>query len=401
MRRHCRALHCKLPHTRSSLRAPADNHAMFHLRAFLHQALPAIWQQRGWAARLLWPLSRLYAWAWRKRQRQAALVPPQRLPVPVLVIGNVIAGGAGKTPTCIAVVRHFLHMGIGVGVLSRGYGRSASAPACLAISPQTPAEHAGDEPLLIQRHTGAPVVVCANRLQGARHLLQLHPHTQLLVCDDGLQHLALPRDGEICVMDERGIGNGWLLPAGPLREPWPRRSTMLLRIAASQTASASAPAQPALPLPAGQATFCAQRALADAAINAAGQCQALAQWAQARQAVVALAGIAQPERFFAMLRATGLQVVATAALPDHADAPDMLEQAHRLLAHNAPLLCTEKDAVKLWSHLPHAWAVPLQLQPEQAFFDALAQWWQQQAQASAQAHCPHTNPVPGAARPQP
>lgn len=356
---------------------------MFSLRAFLHQTLPTVWQRRGWAARLLWPLSRLYAWGWRRRQRQAAQAPTPSLPIPVLVIGNVIAGGAGKTPTCIAVVQHFQCLGVRVGVLSRGYGRQASAPACLTINAQTPAEHAGDEPLLIQRQTGVPVVVCAQRLQGARHLLQQYPDTQLLICDDGLQHLALPRDGEICVMDERGIGNGWLLPAGPLREPWPRRSTLLLQIAAPRTtqADASKLAPAPLPTPPGQAVYHAQRALADSALRADGQRQSLADWVQADQAVAALAGIAQPERFFNMLRAAGLQVASTAALPDHANSAELLQHARHLLAQGLPVLCTEKDAVKLWPQLPQSpqlWAVPLVLQAEPEFFAALEDWWQQQ-----------------------
>ncbi|MDO4794669.1 MAG: tetraacyldisaccharide 4'-kinase [Brachymonas sp.] len=362
---------------------------MFALRAFLHQALPAVWQRRGWAARLLWPLSRLYAWGWRRHQRQAAQAPAPRLPVPVLVIGNVIAGGAGKTPTCIAVVQHFQRQGLRVGVLSRGYGRQATAPACLEVDGSTPAEHAGDEPLLIHRHTGAPVVVCAQRLQGARQLLQWHPDTQLLVCDDGLQHLALPRDGEICVMDERGIGNGWLLPAGPLREPWPRRSTILLQIASPYTAPADTSQRtPAtLPIPPGQAACHARRSLAEHALRADGQRHALADWAQAGQAVTALAGIAQPERFFSMLRAAGLQVASSAALPDHASSAELLQHAQCLLAQGLPVLCTEKDAVKLWPHLsqrpqapqsPQLWAVPLALQAEPAFFTALNDWWQAQ-----------------------
>lgn len=369
---------------------------MFSLRAFLHRTLPTIWQRRGWAARLLWPLSRLYAWGWHRHQRQAAQAaaqaPTPALPVPVLVIGNVVAGGAGKTPTCIAVVQHFQSQGVRVGVLSRGYGRQASAPACLAIDWHTPPEHAGDEPLLIHRHTGAPVVVCAQRLQAAQHLLQQHPDTQLLVCDDGLQHLALPRDGEICVMDERGIGNGWLLPAGPLREPWPRRSTVLLQIASPHTTAAT------LPIPPGQVAYRAQRTLADSALRADGQRQSLAGWVQSGQAIAALAGIAQPERFFNMLRAAGLHVANTAALPDHASSDELLLHAQSLLAQDLPVLCTEKDAVKLWSHLPQLpqtpqlWAVPLVLQTEPGFFAALDDWWQQQ-------QAQHHRPVAGSAAP--
>ena len=196
---------------------------MPRIQAFLHRTLPAIWQSRNWAACLLWPLSLLYGAVWRSKQRRALRQPAAPLPIPVLVVGNVIAGGAGKTPTTIAVVQHFQSLGVAVGVISRGYGRRSDAPECMAVAASSAAADVGDEPLLIHRRTAAPVAVCAKRVQAAHALLQQHPQTQLLICDDGLQHLALPRDGEICVMDERGIGNGWLLPAGPLREPWPRK----------------------------------------------------------------------------------------------------------------------------------------------------------------------------------
>ena len=337
---------------------------MFHLRAFLHRALPAAWQQRGWVARLLWPLSCLYAWIWRKQQRRAAQHAHAPLSVPVLVIGNVIAGGAGKTPTCISVVQHFSRMGLRVGVLSRGYGRHPSAPACLSVNTATPAEHAGDEPLLIHRHTGVPVVVCAQRLQAARQLLHQHPDTQLLVCDDGLQHLALPRTGEICVMDERGIGNGWLLPAGPLREPWPRAVDLVLF---TETPSAHGGAGQPAPTSAGQhpPTFTATRRLADDALRADGSRVPLAELQG--QPLSAVAGIARPEAFFAMLRAAGLTLARTQALPDHYD----FNSWQRPPDKRETLICTEKDALKLWRHDPAALAVPLVLDVPAAFFTAL------------------------------
>ena len=343
---------------------------MSALSTYLHHTLPHVWQRRGWAARLLWPLSLLYGAVWHSKRRHAARHTAAKLPVPVLVIGNVIAGGAGKTPTAIAVVQHFQKMGVAVGVVSRGYGRSADAPACLSIAAHTSAQEGGDEPVLIHQRTAAPVVVCAQRVQAAQALLAQCPATQLIVCDDGLQHLALPRDGEICVMDERGIGNGWLLPAGPLREPWPRRTTFLLHTAPPQSPAA------APPLPANQPTYQARRRLADAAVQAKGKQHLLADWAHAQQPVAALAGIAQPERFFAMLRHAGVQLHTTQALPDHASVAQMQAAAQRLLATGLPLLCTEKDAVKLWPALPQVWAVPLQLLPEARFFDDLTAWWQ-------------------------
>ena len=343
---------------------------MSALSTYLHRTLPQVWLRRGWVARLLWPLSLLYGAVWRSQQRAAKRQPAVRLPVPVLVIGNVVAGGAGKTPTAIAVVQHFQRMGVAVGVVSRGYGRRGDAPACLSITATTSAQNGGDEPVLIHWRTHAPVVVCAQRVQAAKTLLAQFPATQLIVCDDGLQHLALPRDGEICVMDERGIGNGWLLPAGPLREPWPRRTTFLLHTAPPQSPDAVPP------LPAQQATYQAQRRLADAAVQADGKQHPLAAWAHAQQPVAALAGIAQPERFFAMLRKAGMQLRATQALADHASAAQMHAAAQRLLATGLPVLCTEKDAVKLWPALPQVWAVPLQLLPEARFFDDLTAWWQ-------------------------
>ena len=342
---------------------------MPRIQAFLHRTLPAIWQSRNWAACLLWPLSLLYSAIWHRNKRRALSPAPAPLPVPVLVVGNVIAGGVGKTPATIAVVQYFQSLGVAVGVISRGYGRRADAPACMAVTATSAAADVGDEPLLIHRRTGAPVAVCAQRVQAAHTLLQQHPQTQLLVCDDGLQHLALPRDGEICVMDERGIGNGWLLPAGPLREPWPRRTTMLLHTAP--------PASPACAptLPAGQAAYSAKRQLASHAIQANGQSTPLGEWATSQQPVVALAGIALPERFFTMLAATGLHLHACHALPDHANTADIQNLVSTLLASGLPLLCTEKDAVKLWPVFPQVWAVPLELTPEAAFFEALQQWW--------------------------
>lgn len=335
-------------------------------RAWWHRTLPRIWQTRNTAARLLRPLSVLYGRvAARQRQRSLEFAHAP-LPVPVLVVGNVVAGGAGKTPATMAIVRHFQTLGVAVGVVSRGYGRSPQAPACLAVTADTDAGMAGDEPVLIHLRTGAPVVVCADRTRAARELLALFPATRLILCDDGLQHYALPRDGEICIIDERGIGNGWLLPAGPLREPWPRKTDLVLESAA--------PVSP-VPYPAGQAVYRAQRSLHTHAVRGDQQQHALDAWVQAGQPVIAVAGIAQPERFFHMLEATGLVLAARHALPDHAshDAYSALARTYQGMA--LPVLCTEKDAVKLWDCMPQAWAVPLLLEPERAFFAALSAWW--------------------------
>jgi tetraacyldisaccharide 4'-kinase len=321
-----------------------------HLSAWLHQQLPRVWTSRGLFAWLLWPITFVHAavlaarsLVWRMGWRQA-----HRLPVPVIVVGNVVAGGAGKTPLTMALVQHLQQRGWQVGVISRGHGRQTRDTR--AVMPDSLPADVGDEPLLIRQKTGAPVWVAAVRAEAGRALLQAHPEVNLLVCDDGLQHWALARDLEICVMDERGVGNGWLLPAGPLREPWPRPVDLLLHTGHNG-------------LPGG---FQAQRQLAPMAHDAQGRSLALS--SLIGQPVDAVAGLARPEAFFAMLRATGLQLQQTTALPDHFD------YAHGVpAATDRPLLCTEKDAAKLWQHQPEALAVPLVLTPEAAFWQALNQ----------------------------
>lgn len=330
----------------------------------LHTTLPRLWLQRG---PKVWPLLPL-AWLY------GALVGLRRLAfargwlasghpgVPVAVVGNVVAGGVGKTPTTLALVQHLRTRGLNVGVVSRGYGRQDGGVR--EVQPDSLAHEVGDEPLLIAQRSGVPVWVGASRLQAAQALRQAHPEVQVLVCDDGLQHLALQRDLEICVMDERGAGNGWLLPAGPLREPWPRAVDLLLytdgrTLPAAGTETFSAH------------TFSARRSLAAEAVNGHGERRALAQWAG--QPVDAVAGLARPEAFFDMLRAQGVQLAHTEALPDHADF------AHwRLPTTGHALLCTEKDAVKLWRQHPQAWAVPLVLAPEAGFLGAIDAWLQGQ-----------------------
>ena len=189
------------------------------LRAFIEHRLRAAWQRRGPLAVLLWPLSRLYG-ALAARQRAVDASKAVRLSVPVVVVGNVIAGGAGKTPTTLAIVQHLKARGWRPGIVSRGHGRASSD--CREVGPGADPQDVGDEPLLLRRRADVPVFVAPRRAEAGRTLLAAHPACDILVCDDGLQHVALARDVEICVFDARGIGNGWLLPAGPLREPWPR-----------------------------------------------------------------------------------------------------------------------------------------------------------------------------------
>ncbi len=296
---------------------------------------------------LLLPISWLFAAlvALRRELYQRGFYKPETLPVPVIVVGNVMVGGVGKTPITMALVNHLKAQGWRVGILSRGYGRKTSST--LAVSPTSNPHKVGDEPLLMARTCEVPVFVGHSRVDAGRALLKLHRDVQVLVCDDGLQHLALARDLELCVFDERGVGNGHLLPAGPLREAWPR---MPLCIPTSHQEV------PCLVVnSSGKAAvdeFAVQRRLADYAVQADGSRRSLSSWWDTP--VQALAGIAKPEVFFAMLREQGLNVVHTQALADHAD----LHTLH-IDATQGDVLCTEKDAAKLWAHHPKAWAVPL------------------------------------------
>lgn len=348
--------------------------------AGLQQALLRAWTGRGVLAWALTPLALIYATllALRRLAYRRQWLRSERVGVPVLVVGNVVAGGAGKTPTVLGVVAHLQARGWQVGIVSRGYGRKGDGYQAVE-SHSSPAE-VGDEPLLLQRKTGVPVFVGRKRAEAARALLAAHPQTQLIVCDDGLQHYALYRDVEICVLDGRGTGNGWLLPAGPLREPWPlqplvqagqRGNTLLLQTGAS-----------ALP------GYLAERRLATYSVGIDGDAQPLsALTAPGAPPVMAVAGIAQPETFFSMLRASGLVLQKTMALPDHYD----FDSWSRTIDGGYTVICTEKDAVKLWQHVPTARAVPLLQTAPPAFYAALDRALQ--AHRPAPVSSPHGHPT--------
>lgn len=314
------------------------------------------WLTRGGLACLLWPLAQLYGLVVRLRRAlyRRGILPSERFPVPVVVVGNVVAGGAGKTPLVIALVRHLQARHVAVGVVSRGYGRSGTG--CIEVTPAAPLGQTGDEPALVHRATGAPVFVAGKRAEALRALLAAHPKTAVVVCDDGLQHYALRRDIEIAAFDDRGAGNGWLLPAGPLREPWPGRQHEGLDLVLH---TGQRPAFEG---------FTSSRHLADDAWSPGGGQVALA--GLRGRPVTALAGIANPQAFFGMLEDRGLVLEAAIALPDH----HVFSAADLAGLQGRTVLCTEKDAVKLFA-LPAAaglqlLAVPLVFSPEPAFFAA-------------------------------
>jgi len=335
----------------------------------LQNTLQKAWVRRGPLACLLWPVAQLHAGAvvLRRWLYQQGILKSWRAEVPVIVIGNVVAGGAGKTPLVMVLVKHLQATGRQPGVVSRGYGRQGDG--CLEVLPQLPASLCGDEPLLIRQSTGAPVFVARQRIDAVRALLAAHPQTDLIVCDDGLQHLALQRDLNIAVFDERGIGNGWLLPAGPLREVWPPKNNRKQRPGPQSVAPVD------LLLHTGQtaafAGFQSHRTLADNAIAADGTQVPLD--SLKGEALVAVAAIASPDAFFSMLRQRGLTLARTEALPDH-DSFDDDSNPDALWQPGQRLLCTEKDAVKLFARYPDAGqqllAVPLVFTPEPGFIQA-------------------------------
>ena len=332
-----------------------------------------IWQTRSAAAWALLPVSLLYGAlvALRRLLYRTGTLKSEHPGRPVVVVGNVIAGGAGKTPVVIALVRHLQARGLHPGVISRGYGRAQHD--CREVMPDSLPTDVGDEPALIARSLAStnskanpkanstgpavPIFVAPHRTGAASALLAAHPHTDVIVCDDGLQHLALQRDIEVCVFNDQGIGNGFLLPAGPLREPWPRAVDLVL-----YGGSAPPPARASSPR---QSAFALQRSLAPCALRSDGTRVPLVHLVG--QPLHAIAAVARPGDFFAMLRAQGLTLDHTEGLPDHYDfnswkgMPDKRNQ----------LICTEKDAVKLWAFRPDALAVPLELAIDPRFFDAL------------------------------
>ena len=260
---------------------------------------------------------------WLKNKRQCKPLPG----VCVVVVGNITAGGSGKTPLVIHLCHLFKKAGLVPGVVSRGYGRQERGMRL--ASPASSPEVVGDEPLMIVRRTGVPVVVAANRCEAARAILK--KNVNVIISDDGLQHHRLPRDIEICVIDaSRGFGNGLLIPAGPLREPVERLGTVDYVIV--NDGSMSLPED----IDAHQMTMISGhlRSMEDA------QAWRLSQFAGCK--VNAVAGIGNPDRFFRLLRKARIKVI------EHAFADHYVysESDFSSMDNNLPIVMTEKDAVK-------------------------------------------------------
>lgn len=334
--------------------------------------LEAAWWRTDGAAPA-WPLRWLAALFGRLVERRRedhrrGRRPVERLDVPVIVVGNRIVGGAGKTPTTLALVDALRTAGRRPGVISRGHGRKGSAPQ--AVRPEATPRDVGDEPLLIARRSRVPVWVGRDRVAAGRALRAAHPEVDVIVCDDGLQHLRLARELEVVVFDRRGAGNGRLLPAGPLREPIDAATS-----AHRQWVLYNAPA-PSTRLPGHLAArgLGAPMPLADWHAGVAPQ-DGWQRWAG--RPAWALAGIGAPQRFFDDLRGAGVVLPPQQALaqPDHAtyDTLPWPDSA-------TDLFVTEKDAVKLAPSRVAAerpatrvWVVPLRYTLPPALVDALLQ----------------------------
>lgn len=307
---------------------------------------PAFWQHRGVAAALLLPLASLFGVL--ARRRRAALVA-QALPVPVVVVGNIAVGGSGKTPVVDWLVGVLRAAGMQPGIISRGHGGRVAGVA--VVPPDGDPTLYGDEPVLLARLTGVPVVVGRDRVAAGRELLCRHPGCDVIVSDDGMQHYRLGRAVEIAVVDEATLGNRYLLPAGPLREPLERLATVDLVVAHGTLSPALRAAAGTVPIVAMQLQGGLLHAVADPARTL--------EPSQLRGCEVhAVAGIGRPQRFFDQLAAQGMVVIAHPFPDHHAFTPADLD-----FGDARPILMTAKDAVKCRHFAPQAcWEYPVRAQ---------------------------------------
>lgn len=301
---------------------------------------------------MLWPASLLFgALAWCRRWAyRLRILPSYRASVPVIVVGNIVAGGSGKTPLVLWIAEFLAKRGRKPGIVSRGYGATIRVPRAATILSE-PAD-VGDEPVLLARRSGCPVWVGADRVAALEALKLRHPEVDVVILDDGLQHYRLRRDVEIAVVDARLFGNGWLLPAGPLRE-LPSRLRSVGAVVAHGTDGVKG------------YEMRLEGALVRRFTDASDR-RPLVSFAGRK--AHAVAGIGDPERFFGMLRKAGLQVLAHPFPDHHPFVPRDLAFGDGL-----PVVMTEKDAVKLRGEAqPGWWVLPVHTRMDPAFGDWLA-----------------------------
>lgn len=312
--------------------------------------------RRGFIALLLWPLSKLYGALLNFRFGLYIMgyKPQKRMTVPVIVVGNIFIGGTGKTPMVIWLVEFLRMHGWNPGVISRGYG--ADSETVREVNENALATEVGDEPLLIAQSTACPIMVGRQRAAVAEHLLAQHPSVDIIISDDGMQHYGIARDVEILMFDQRGIGNGFLLPAGPLRETAARRRDFtILNSSLDQ-------------IPVGIGESILQMRLQPGILTQLADSQSKSELIKMRgKKILAAAGIGHPQRFFELLASHGLEFEPM-PLPDHFTyTSDLFQQKDAEI-----ILITEKDAVKCrqlagLKEDQRIWVVPVSAQIDAQF----------------------------------
>jgi len=311
----------------------------------LDAGLQRLWYGPAWRSLPLWPLEAIFRLlvALKGALYRVGVLRAQRMPVPVIVVGNITVGGTGKTPVTAWLAEQLTLRGHKVGVLLRGYGGDHAGEALVVTAEDDPVV-VGDEALLHARRGPHVVVIDTDRVAAAN--LATAMGAEVLVCDDGLQHLRLARDVEIAVLDaSRGLGNGHLLPAGPLREPAGRLEKVDAVVLTDRGGGVAAGTNLGLRTP---LRVEARLRLGDAVNLVTGVRRSLESFAGAP--VHAVAGIGHPEAFFSALAAAGITVTSH-ALRDHAS----LIPAALPFAVDATVLMTEKDAVKCTGYAQPGW----------------------------------------------
>ena len=326
----------------------------------MQQLIHRIWYHNHWAKWLFLPLSWLFGVVSMLRRLMFSLgiQHATTLPVPVIVVGNITAGGSGKTPTVIYLIELLRQQGYTPGVISRGYG--VEIQGCIAVNVGAKAIDVGDEPVMIVARTQVPMVVGAKRVDAANMLLA-NNDVDVIISDDGLQHYALARDIEIALVDgERRYGNQCLIPAGPLREGLWRLKSVDFIINNGGPAQQNEVLMSLTPGPLVQVSQSDSEPLPIA------------------QDVVAMAAIGNPQRFFNTLTQLGYNLANTVEFTDHQ--AFSATELHRLSGEH-PLVMTEKDAVKCRDFAEsHWWYLPVNAKLTPEFDHALLSQLQQVAQ---------------------
>ena len=325
------------------------------MATFTHQLIQHAWHKKNllfYAA--LVPLSWLFGGlvAARRGLYKCAILKSYALPVPVIVVGNVSMGGTGKTPVVMWLVQELKQRGYKPGVISRGYGANVTAP--ISVNANSQASDVGDEPLLIFKRCNCPVFVGKNRVAAGEALLKAHAECNVIISDDGLQHYALKRDMEIAVVSGDALQGAYLLPAGPMREPFSRLSEVdAIVFNGKKTLDSAFEMQ----LVGAQFYNLLDPNLKASAVDFAGK------------NIKAIAGIGKPERFFEHLRNLGLNFAGMGFADHH----EFIAQDLEKLQCDA-LLMTEKDAVKCQAFAQaHYWVLPVEANIDEGLLDVVLQ----------------------------